>query len=99
LNREQMIQYLVALMSTFPDFHKSIDDMVAEADKVVVRSTIQVTRGGTFAGIPATGKHVSTKGSDVFKIEGTKILEWWEFSDYLDLMTQLGAIPSIASKR
>jgi predicted ester cyclase len=94
-----MIQYFVALTSAFPDFHKSIDDMVAEADKVVVRSTIQGTRGGTFAGILATRKHVSTKGSEIFKIEGTKILESWEFSDYLDLMTQLGAIPSIASER
>jgi predicted SnoaL-like aldol condensation-catalyzing enzyme len=41
LNREQMMQYFVTLMSTFPDFNKSIDDMVAEGDKVVVRYTIQ----------------------------------------------------------
>jgi predicted ester cyclase len=71
-----MIQYLVALMSTFPDFHKSTNDMVAEADKVVVRSTLQGTHKGTFAGIPTTGKHALIKGSEIFKIEGTKILEW-----------------------
>jgi steroid delta-isomerase-like uncharacterized protein len=98
LNREQMMQYFVTLMSAFPDFNKSIDDMVAEGDKVVVRYTIQGTHKGTFGGIPATGKHVSIKGSDIFKLEGTRILEWWEFPDYLGLMTQLGAIPSTKRK-
>jgi steroid delta-isomerase-like uncharacterized protein len=94
MGREQMTQYFIELMSAFPDFNKSIDDMVAEDDKVAVRYTIQGTHKGTFGKISATGKHVSIKGSEVYKIEGRKILEWWDFADYLGLMTQLGAIPS-----
>jgi predicted ester cyclase len=41
------------------------------------------------AGIPATGKHVSIKGSDVYKIEGKKILEWWEFNDLANRWQQI----------
>ena len=98
MNREQMMQYFVELMSAFPDFNKSIDDMVAEGDKVVLRYTIEGTHKETFAGIPATGKHVSIKGNEIYKIEGRKILEWWDFADYLGLMTQLGVVYSAAPK-
>jgi predicted ester cyclase len=51
------------------------------------------------AGIPATGKHVSIKGSDVYKIEGKKILEWWEFNDMLGLMTLIGDVTSTAPNK
>jgi len=98
MNQEQMMQYFVELMSAFPDFNKSIDDMVAEGDKVVLRYTIEGTHKGTFAGIPATGKHVSIKGNEIYKIEGRKILEWWDFADYLGLMTQLGVVSGAAPK-
>ena len=77
----------------------SIDDMVAEGDKVVTIHIIQATHKGTFAGIPATGKHVSIKGSDIYKIEGKKIVEWWEFNDMLGLFTQVGTFPSTAPKK
>ena len=73
--------------------------MVAEGDKVVIRHTIQATHNCTFVGIPATGKNVSIKGSDLYKIEGRKILEWWEFNDMLGLMTQIGAFPGTAPKK
>jgi steroid delta-isomerase-like uncharacterized protein len=94
LDWEQNMQYLATVLSAIPDFNKSIDDMVAEGDKVVTRHTIQATHKATIAGIPATGKHVSIKGSDIYKIEGNKILEWWEFNDMLGLMTQIGAVIS-----
>jgi hypothetical protein len=99
LNWEQNMQYLISVISALPDWNKSIDDMVAEGDKVVIRHTIQATHKGTFAGISATGKHASIKGSDIYKIEGKKILEWWEFNDMLGAMTQIGAIPDTAPKK
>ena len=98
LNREKTIEYLVTLVSAFPDSSKAIDGMVAEGDKVTVRYTIRGTHKGTFGRIAATGRQVSIKGSDIFKIEGRTILEWWEFPDYLGLMSQLGAIPNTAPK-
>ena len=81
-------------MSVLPDFNKTIDDILAEDDKVVIRHTIQATQKGIFLGIPATGKHVAIKGSDIYKIEGKKILEWWEFNDMLGALTQVGAVIS-----
>ena len=98
MNREQLVQYFVSLMSTMPDHNKSIDDMVAEGDKVVIRYTVQATHNGPFAGIPATGKHVSIKACDIYKIEGGKILEWWEFPDYLGGMIKAGVIFSAPPK-
>jgi steroid delta-isomerase-like uncharacterized protein len=99
MNREQNMKYIASIMSAIPDFNESIDDMVGEADKVVVRYTIQGTHKGTYAGIPATGKYVSITGCDIFKIEGKKILEWWGFPDTLGLMTQIGAVTSTAPKK
>ena len=99
MNRKQLVQYFVSLMSTMPDHNKSIDDMVAEGDKVVIRYTVQGTQKGAILGIPATGKHVSIKACDIYKIEGGKILEWWEFPDYLGAMTQIGAVISPPPKK
>jgi steroid delta-isomerase-like uncharacterized protein len=93
------MKYIASMMSAIPDFNESIDDMVGEADKVVVRYTIQGTHKGIYAGIPATGKHVSITGCDIFKIEGKKILEWWGFPDTLGLMTQIGAVTGTAPKK
>jgi steroid delta-isomerase-like uncharacterized protein len=99
MNREQLVQYFVSLMSTMPDHNKSIDDMVAEGDKVVIRYTVQGTQKGAILGIPATGKHVSITACDIYKIEGgKKILEWWEFPDYLGGIIKAGVIFSAPPK-
>ena len=98
LNREQMVQYFVEIMSVMPDFYKSIDDMVAEGDKVVVRYKIQGTPKGTFGGLITNGKRILITASEIYKIGAGKILEWWEFPDYLGLYTQAGAILSAAPK-
>jgi predicted ester cyclase len=82
-----------------PDHNKSIDDMVAEGDKVVIRYTVQGTQKGAILGIPATGKHVSITACDIYKIEGgKKILEWWEFPDYLGGIIKAGVIFSAPPK-
>jgi hypothetical protein len=94
LNWEQNLEYLSTVIVAL-DWKKTIDDMIAEGDKVVIRHTIEVTQKGTFAGIPATGKHGSIQGSDIYRIEGKQILEWWEFNDMLGGMTQLGAVISL----
>ncbi len=94
LNREQMVQYFVEIMSVMPDFYKSIDDMVAEGDKVVTTNTIRATSKGMFMGITPNGKQLVIKEVDIYKIKGGKILEWWDFPDYLSLLTQAGAIPA-----
>jgi steroid delta-isomerase-like uncharacterized protein len=99
LNWDQAEQYMDAFVSAFPDLNFSIDDMVAEGDKVAVRYTMKGTHKGTFMNIPATGKQVLTKGVEINKIVQGRCVETWIFPDRLGTMTQLGAIPGAAPKK
>ena len=97
-NREQSIEFQVSRVSAFPDMKVTIDDMVAEGDKVAVKYTSLGTHKATFVGIPATGKQIVGKGVEIYRISAGKIAEIWVFPDSLGMMTQLGAIPSAAKK-
>lgn len=90
MNREQSIQWAVSL----PEVKYSIDDMVAEGDKVATRYTAQGTHNKAWRGVPATGKQISIKGVEIDKIVERKISETWDFPDTLGLMTQFGIIPA-----
>jgi len=63
--------------SAFPDFKVTLDDMIAEGDKVVVRSTWSGTHKGEFMGIPPTGKKVSFGVIDIIRMAGGKAVEHW----------------------
>ena len=97
-NREQTIQDMVTYLSTFPDINYSIDDILAEGDKTVIRCTVQATHKGTFMGIVATGKRIVVKEIEIDKIVGGKIVEAWGLSDSQGIMTQLGVITGSAPK-
>jgi steroid delta-isomerase-like uncharacterized protein len=85
---------IVALFrGVFPDLEWRIDDLIAEDDKVVARTTMSGTQLGDFFGIPPTGKRVSMTGVHVMRIADGKIIEHWGSNDDLGLMRQLGAIP------
>jgi steroid delta-isomerase-like uncharacterized protein len=80
--------------AAFPDWHESIQDVIAEGDKVVIRVTAGGTHQGDFQGIPASGRTVTITGIGIARIADGKIAEsWWDF-DGLGLMQQLGAIPA-----
>jgi steroid delta-isomerase-like uncharacterized protein len=93
-NREGVKLLASALRSAFPDFKATIDDMVAEGDKVVVRQTWSGTHKGEFMGIPPTGKSVSFGVIDIIRIAGGKGVEHWGQMDSMGMMEQLGAIPA-----
>jgi predicted ester cyclase len=94
LNREQAAQAFTASIAALPATKITIDDMVAEGDKVVTRYTLQAAHKGPFMGIPVTGKTVSMKAILITRIVGGKGVEEWEIADMLGMMTQLGAIPA-----
>ena len=90
---EHVRQFVVEVMQSFPDLHYTVEDMVAEGDKVVTRLTISGTQQGAFMGIPATGKHATVADIEIFRITGGKAVETWVQVDFLGLLQQLGAIP------
>jgi predicted ester cyclase len=77
----------------FPDVISTIEDLIAEGDKVVARWRCRATHRGEYMGIAPSGKEVGFTGISVYRIEGGKIAESWTVEDELGLMRQIGAIP------
>jgi steroid delta-isomerase-like uncharacterized protein len=78
------------------DPYFTIEDVIAEGDKVVVRWTNSGTNVGDFLGIPATGRSFRTAGIDIYRVEDGKLAEHWHVVDQLAQMQQLGLLPSPA---
>jgi steroid delta-isomerase-like uncharacterized protein len=93
-DREGVKQLTTMFRAAFPDFKATIDDIIAEGDKVVIRQTWSGTHKGEFMGIPPTGKSVSFGVIDIIRIAGGKFVEHWGQMDSMGLMQQLGAIPT-----
>lgn len=92
--REAPKQMTTMLRSAFPDFKATIDDLIAEGDKVVIHMTWSGTQKGEFMGIPPTGKSISVGVFDILRIAGGKIVEHWGLMDRMAMMQQLGVIPA-----
>ena len=89
-------QFLPALFTAFPDVHYTVEDLIAEGDKVVSRFAARGTHQGEFMGVPATGKVVTLTGIYITRVAGGKVVEDWRAVDDLGLLQQLGAIPQMA---
>jgi steroid delta-isomerase-like uncharacterized protein len=79
--------------TAFPDFRGTVEDLIAEGDKVVARITWTGTNTGDFFGRPATGKHVTSSAILIFRFADGKIVEEWGSVDALGLVQQLSQIP------
>ncbi len=93
-NAEGHKAWLQVARAGFPDIHIAIEDMIAEGDKVVVRTTVTGTQTGAFMGIPPSGKAVRVGAIGITRIADGKFVEYWENFDALGLMRQVGAIPT-----
>jgi steroid delta-isomerase-like uncharacterized protein len=80
----------------FPDLTLTIEDQIAEGDKVTTRWTARGTHRGDLFGISPTGKQATISGITIDRFSGGKIVESWDNWDALGLMQQLGAIPAMA---
>lgn len=78
-----------AFASAFPDMQHSIDDLLAEDDRVVLRVTCRGTHRGEFQGIAPTHRRVEFTGIVIYRVAGHKIAESWGELDFLRLMRQL----------
>ena len=84
------------LRAAFPDLHATIEDLVAEGDRVAVRGVIRGTHRGELMGIPATGRQVAMPLIDVNRIAGGRLVERWAEADMLGLLQHLGIVPALA---
>jgi predicted ester cyclase len=75
---------------SFPDWHSTFEELVAEGDRVAERWTGRGTHQGELQGIPPTGKRVEVPGSVFYRIVGGKIVEFRGQLDMMGLMQQLG---------
>ena len=83
-------------LRAFPDLHFTVEDQIAEGDKVVTRWTSSATHLGEFMGIPPTGNRTGVSGITISRITEGKLVEDWNSWDTLGLMRQLGIIPESA---
>ena len=86
-------QTLTMYLTAFPDLHFTVEDLIAEGNKVVARLTARGTQQGAFMGIPSTGKQVTVTAIDINRIAGGKSVEHWLEMDTLGLLQQLGVAP------
>lgn len=92
--RQGMQTFVVTYRTALPDYHCTIEDQVAEGDKVVTRWTVRGTQRGELSGIPPTGKPITLAGIVIDRIANGKLAETWYQVDSLGMMQQLGLIPS-----
>ena len=78
-----------ALSPTF-----TIEDMIAEGDRVVVRWTNRGTHVAPFLGIPPTGRAFEIAGVDIYRVENNRLAEHWHVVDQLTMLQQLGLLPT-----
>lgn len=91
--REGLKAFVAHLRTAFPDIHFTVEDQIAEGDKVVTRWRAIGTHQAEFAGIPATGKPVDVTAINIHRISDGQIQEAWLNWDALGMMQQLGVVP------
>ena len=85
-------QAWAALLRVFPDLHLTVEDLIAEGDKVVCRNSVTGTHQGEYLGVPPTGKPVAYDEIFIFRFAEARIAETWGVVDVFSLMQQLGVI-------
>jgi len=78
----------------FPDLRLSVEDIVTEQDKVVLRWKSSGTHSGELLGIPASGKSTGVFGITTMQFKNSKVTEEWCVWDTLGLLRQIGAVPA-----
>lgn len=90
---ESAKQFFSMLREAFPNMQVTVEDQIAEGDKVVTRWTCRGTHKGHFQGMPPTGRQMTMTGITIFRIANGKLVEGWTDADMLGLMQQLGVAP------
>lgn len=96
MNRDTWLQVIAGFRTAFPDIRSTVEDVIAEGDRVVVRWSGTGTQTGELMGVPASGRPVTTTGTVILRVADGLIAECWDLFDALGVMQQIGAIPEPA---
>jgi hypothetical protein len=91
---ELLKQVWAMLFRVYPDIQLTVEDVIAEGDKVVARNTVTGTHQGEFMGVGPTGKSVTYNEIFIFRFANGRVVETWGVVDVLSQMKQLGVIPT-----
>ena len=89
VGREQMRRFVTDALTAFPDWRFTIEDMIGEADRVVVRLTGHATHQGSLWGLTATDRRISVSEIHIYRVAHNQIVERWDAVDRLGLRRQL----------
>jgi len=89
---EALKQIWSMLLRIYPDIHLTVEDQIAEGDKVVGRTTVTGTHQGEFMGVPPTGKSVTYNEMFIFRFANGRVVETWGVVDVYAQMKQIGVI-------
>jgi steroid delta-isomerase-like uncharacterized protein len=87
-------QVWATLLRAYPDLHVTVEDLIAEGDKLVCRNVVTGTHRGEYMGVPPTGRSVTYNEILIVRFEGGRIAETWGVVDVLSQMKQLGLVRS-----
>lgn len=99
VDREGLKQLIAGGLNAFPDWYETIEDIIAEGDKVWVRLTYTGTHKGEFMGLSPTGKKITAKAIDIYRIVNGKLAEYWNVTDNSNILRQVGAIEVTDSRK
>ena len=86
--------FVANLRGSLPDIHMTIDDILAEGDRVTARISVEGTHKGGQLGVAPSGKRVGIAGIVIVRIANGQIVEGWNSWDQLGLLRQIGALPA-----
>jgi steroid delta-isomerase-like uncharacterized protein len=92
VTREVYRQMIAARINAFPDYHVTVEEMIAEDDQVVVYWTSRGTHRGEFMGVLPTGKQIRGAAVSIYRVVGGRIAEVRGIWDRADTWQQLGLI-------
>ena len=92
IGREGLKQLIAMGINAFPDWYETVEDIIAEGDKVWVLLSYTGTHKGEFMGLAPTGKKITSKAVDIYRIVDGKLAEYWNVTDNLNIFKQVGAV-------
>jgi steroid delta-isomerase-like uncharacterized protein len=93
MNLQAFQQFQTMYFAAFPDSDITIEDMLAEGDRVAFRGVVRATHAAEFMGTPASGKQIAVPVIGIAQLAEGKIAGWWNSPDRLSWMQQIGALP------